>query len=692
MRRPHSWAPLLMAAGLALVGGSRGLGAARTDAPTAAATEADITRMTANLLGHSQFAHHPLDDELAGKFLARYLDDLDGTRSLFLRSDVQEFAAYRSALARNTLVLGDTRAAHAIFARYLQRLAQQVAYTTKLLRTTQLDFSGHDVYSYDREHRERPADLKSAQALWRQQLRAEYLQAKLSDKQPDEIVHVLTRRRTQQLATMKALDDSEVLEIYLNALAHVYDPHSDYLGHEAMENLDIAMNLSLFGIGASLAYEDGYCMIRELIPGGPAAHSGLLEPGDRILAVAQGQGEPVDITELPLTRAVELIRGPKGSTVKLTILPVGAADGAPTKTVTLVRDRINLEDQRAKASIIDLPATAGGPLRVGVIDLPSFYAARGGTGPEAGHGATADVATLLGKLKAEQVRGIVLDLRGNGGGSLDEAVSLTGLFIRQGPVVQTRNLAGDIEVNADQDPTVAYAGPLVVLTSRFTASASEILTGALQDYGRAVVVGDTATFGKGTVQSILPLASVMAAAGEVYAYDPGALKNPLPWDAVPLVPHDHLNLVAPYLGVLSERSSGRVRSDRRFVHLAGEMARLKQSTAEKSVSLNEAERRQELAQVKREEEEGAREERQQPAPRPTTYAITLRNAARPGLPPPAVPKPSAKPEGADKPSWEATGHDRAAGGDPILDEATRILADYVDLLGRRRPSPNLSRL
>jgi carboxyl-terminal processing protease len=732
MRRPHGWAPLLLAAGLALVGGSRGLGAARTDAPTAAATEADITRMTANLLGHSQFAHHPLDDELAGKFLARYLDDLDGTRSLFLRSDVKEFAAYRSALARNTLALGDTRAAHAIFARYLQRLAQQVAYTTKLLRTTKLDFSGHDVYSYDREHRERPADLKSAQALWRQQLRAEYLQAKLSDKQPDEIVHVLTRRRTQQLATMKALDDSEVLEIYLNALAHVYDPHSDYLGHEAMENLDIAMNLSLFGIGASLAYEDGYCMIRELIPGGPAAHSGLLEPGDRILAVAQAQGEPVDITELPLTRAVELIRGPKGSTVKLTILPVGAADGAPTKTVTLVRDRINLEDQRAKASIIDLPAPAGGPLRVGVIVLPSFYAARGGTRPEAGHGATADVATLLGKLKAEQVRGIVLDLRGNGGGSLDEAVSLTGVFIRQGPVVQTRNLAGDIEVNADEDPTVAYAGPLVVLTSRFSASASEILTGALHDYGRAVVVGDTATFGKGTVQSILPLATVMAAAGDAYAYDPGALKitirkfylpdgastqlrgvtsdivlpspsdigvisesalkNPLPWDAVPLVPHDHLNLVAPYLGVLSERSAGRVRSDRRFVYLAGEMARLKQSTAQKSVSLNEAERRQELAQAKREEEERARAERQQPTPRATTYAITLRNAARPGLPPPVVAKPSAKPKGRGKPSWAATARDPAVGGDPILDETTRILADYIDLLGRRRPSPNLSRL
>jgi carboxyl-terminal processing protease len=348
--------------------------------------------------------------------------------------------------------------------------------------------------------------LREAQALWRQQIRAEYLQEKLADKRPEQIVSTLTRRKTQQLATMKDLHSDEVLEIYLNSLAHEFDPHSDYLGHEEMESLNIAMNLSLFGIGASLETEDGYCKIHELTPGGPALRSGLLKPGDRILAVAQSSGEPVDITNMSLTRTVELIRGPKGSTVNLAILPVGAPEGAPTKIVSLVRDEINLEDQRAKARILDLPTGQGGTVRLGVIDLPSFYADMGGR--SGARSATADVATLLTKLKVEHVRGVVLDLRTNGGGSLEEAINLTGLFIRQGPVVQTRGFAGDIEVGSDKDPAVRYDGPLVLLTSRFSASASEILVGALQDYGRALVVGDSSTFGKGTVQSILPLALV----------------------------------------------------------------------------------------------------------------------------------------------------------------------------------------
>jgi carboxyl-terminal processing protease len=697
-------------------------------------TEANITRVTAGFLEESQFAHHPLDSELAGKFLDRYLDDLDGSRSLFLQSDVKEFVTYRATLAQVTHDIGDTSAAHAIFARYLERLGQRVAYSTDLLGTAKFDFTGHDVYDFDREHAQRPRDLKAAQELWRQQIRAEYLQEKLTDKRPEQIVRTLMRRKTQQLATMKALHDDEVLDIYLNALAHVYDPHSDYLGHEEMETLAIAMKLSLVGIGASLQSEDGYCKIRELLPGGPALRSGLLKAGDRILAVAQASGEPVDITNMPLTRAVELIRGPKGTTVRLTMLPMGAVEGSPPKTISLVRDEIKLEDQEAKARILDLPTGQGGTLRLGVIELPSFYADLGGRKGGEARSATADVLALLTKLKAEHVRGIVLDLRGNGGGALEEAINLTGLFIRQGPVVQTRGLAGNIEVGADKDPAVAYDGPLILLTSRFSASASEILVGALQDYGRAVVVGDSSTFGKGTVQHLLPLSFVMDKAGLKYAYDPGALKltiskfyrpdgastqlrgvasdivlpspsdlsdvnesalkNPLPWDAVPAAPHEQMNRVQPYLSNLRERSLERIKAQKDFAYLADDVARLKKNVAEKSVSLNEAERRQELAQSKARKAKREQEEQAHPSSQPTTYEITLRNASSPGLPPPMAPKknPAATPgttSSSTSDDLDPAATRRSPDSDILLHETTKILADYADLLGGKSRPPQL---
>jgi len=703
--------------------------------PSAAdTTEATITLVTAGFLEHSQLAHHPLDTELAGKFLDLYLDELDGSRSLLLQSDVKEFAAYRATLAEAIHKDGDTSAAHAIFARFLERLGQRAAYVTELLRTAKFDFTGHDVFAFDREHAERPRDLQAAQKLWRQQIRAEYLQEKLADKSPDEIVRVLLRRKAHQLATMKALRGSEVIEIYLNALAHVYDPHTDYLGHEQMESLSIAMNLSLFGIGAALDIEDGYCKIHQLLPGGPALRSGLLKPGDRIVAVAQAGDDPVDVINMPLPRTVELIRGPKGTTVKLTILPAGAAEGALTKTVSLVRDEIKLEDQQAKARILDLPPDKGHTLRLGVIDLPSFYADMGGRKGVEPRSATADVARLLTKLKKEQVRGVILDLRGNGGGSLEEAISLTGLFIRQGPVVQTRGLEGQVEVGSDKDASVQYDGPLIVLTSRFSASASEILVGALQDYGRALVVGDSSTFGKGTVQSILPLGMMMDRAGFAHAYDPGALKvtmskfyrpngastqlrgvasdivlpspsdisdvnesslkNPLPWDAVPAVPHEQLNRVQPYLATLREKSRHRVETERPFMYLAEDVARLRKGMAEKSVSLNEAERRQEMAQLKARQEERKQDELAQPIGAPTTYEITLKNASSPGLPPAMAVKKDDKKgdkrgdkkgDRADKAGAAAT-----SDSDLLLHETVKILGDYIDLLGVQPQGPSVA--
>lgn len=740
---------MLSAIGLVFVLTSTVWGAERPPTPSPAdTTEANIMLVTAGFLERSQLAHHPLDNELVGRFLDRYLDDLDGSRSLFLQSDVKEFAACRGTLAQAIHKDGDTSAAHTIFARYLRRLAQRSAYVTDLLLTARFDFTGHDIYAFDRQKAERPRDLQAAENIWRQQIRAEYLQEKLAGKSPDEIVHALLRRKAHQLATMTDLHGSEVLEIYLNALAHVYDPHTEYLGHEQMESLSIAMNLSLFGIGASLENDNGYCKIHQLSPGGPAARSGRVKPGDRIIAVAQSGQEPVDITNMPLSRAAELVRGAKGTTVTLSILPAGAAEGSVPKTVSLVRDEIKLKDQEAKARIIDLPAARGHTVRVGVIDLPSFYAEMGEQAGGKPRSATADVARLLAKLQREHVRGVVLDLRGNGGGSLEEAISLTGLFIRQGPVVQTRGLAGGFEVGSDTDSTVQYDGPLVLLTSRFSASASEILAAALQDYGRAVVVGDSSTFGKGTVQSILPLGMLMDKAGFAHTYDPGALKvtvgkfyrpdgsstqlrgvasdivlpspsdlsdvnesslrGPLPWDTVPAVSHDQLNRVRPYLTALREKSHRRVSTEEKFTHLEEDVAWLRKNLAERSISLNEQDRRRELAQIQARRDARQQEELEHPTSQPTTYEITLNGASSPDLPPPMAPKKSEMKTVSVTPGWKpsSTSDDldqspfsHPPDSDILLEETVKILEDYINLLvvqphglhlaGPAKPAPTL---
>ena len=689
-------------------------------APVTPTTEANITRLTSSILERSQFAHHPLDAEFAGKFLDSFLDELDGTRSLFLAADLREFSAYRATLAEATRETGDTSAARAIMARYLERLAQQTTYAEQLLQTEKFDFSGQDSFAVDREHAERPADLPAAQALWKQQLRAQYLQEKLSDTAPDKIAETLTRRYSQQLATMRGLSKEEVLDIYLNSLAHVYDPHSDYLGHEQMESLSIAMNLALFGIGATLETSDGYCQIRALVAGGPAAQSGALKPGDRIVGVAQAGKPMVEIKNMPLSRTVELIRGPKGTALTLSILPEGAKEGSVPQIVPLVRDEIKLEDEQASARIVDLPRGKNPKLRLGVLDLPSFYANMSETPGSEPRSVTADVARLLTKLKAEKIEGLIIDLRHNGGGSLNEAISLTGLFIPEGPVVQTRGPSGAVKVDSDSDPRELYQGPLVLLTSRFSASASEILTGALQDYERAVVVGDSSTFGKGTVQSVLPLARVMDEAGLSHNYDPGALKvtiqkfyrpsgastqlrgvvsdlvlpstsdfsevseaalkNPLPWDTVPAAAHDHFNRVAPYVERLREASKARITVDPAFAYLAKDIAALRKNIASKTISLNEVERRAELAETKAREDEREQQSKALRESAATSYDVTLANASNPGLTPSAAREPAKSSPG--KRGLRARKSDLASTDDIRLLETERILADYVGLIGK----------
>ncbi len=702
----------------ALISCAGAFGFRGADPLDAKATDAATTQLTSKLLESSQFSHQVLDDSLANKFLDRYLDTLDSGHMLFLQSDLTEFARSRASLAEATRKDGDSTLAHVIFKRFLERLDQRVAHISELLAAGKFDFTADEKFSYDRKKAPHPADLAAAKALWLQQFRYEYLQEKLAGKKDPDIAKTLGRRTSRMAETMRKLDDKAVLEMYLEALAQTYDPHSDYMGPEQLKSFEITMNLSLTGIGATLQSKDGYCKVMELVPGGPAARSGLIKTGDRIVGVSQkAGGEFTDLVDLPLPQTVELIRGKKGTPVTLNIIPATATDESTRKTITIVREEIKLEDQQAKAQIIDVPA-ADKPRRIGVIDLPAFYAGEGNAkaGPTS---ATADVTRLIGKLKKENITGLILDLRRNGGGSLQEAIDLTGLFIPSGPVVQTRNLEGRLEVGKDRDNSVAYDGPLIVLTSRLSASASEILAGALQDYGRALIVGDTSTFGKGTVQTIVPLSRIMQSEGLVPGSDPGALKvtiskfyrpsgkstqlegvkadivipsltdipeigesdlgNPLPWDTIAAAKFTPVDRVTPSLPTLRESSSKRTAKDPDFASLKSDIDRYRKMRDDKTVSLNEATRRQEKADLEARNAAAKKERLARGTKPPAAYQVTLQTLSTPGPGEPVKPKapipdPDADPEEA---ALEASA---LPADDIILREAENILLDYSNLL------------
>lgn len=566
-----------------------------------------------------------------------------------------------------------------------------------------------------------PSDLRS------------YFESNLQGDRHDEIVKTLNRRYNRVMRNLKQFESKEVLQWYLDALAHSYDPHTNYFGPREEEAFNMSMTLSFVGIGAVLTSEDGYATITEVKPGSPAEKSKILKSGDKIVAVAQDKQAPVDVIDEKLQKVVEQIRGPKGSKVTLTYIPSGT-DLSTRKTVTIVRDTIPLEDQEAKAKLVLLPGGAGKTNRIGVIDLPAFYSgAIGGNG--ATKSPTADVAKLLRKLMAEGVDGVVLDLRRNGGGSLEECVSLTGLFIKTGPVVQVVNSLGQQRVLEDDDSSVLYDGPLVVLTSRFSASASEILAGALQDYGRAVVVGDSSTHGKGTVQNlqglepfyrgtgkpgqvkvtiskffrpsgsstqlkgvvpdvVLPSINNFADIGE------SALSNALPWNTISPVRFDKMDRVTRTLPELHRRSTDRLAKDRDYAYIGEDIERYKKLLADRSISLNEKKRRQEMETDRNRAAVRKAEIKSRNETEPVAYEITLKNAAQPGLPEPKVAKPvvaatardaRALKAGASKESTAERRRLREAGqedgdddqdgvvGDVNLREAERIVIDLLEL-------------
>jgi len=476
-------------------------------APTVLETtprERQVARLVTRFVERAHYSRVTVDDSLSEATLKTYLETLDPSRHNFLQSDIAYFNRYRTTLD-DSLRRGDMEPVFDIFRIYRLRAQQNIAYAISLL-DQQPDFTVDEDYVFAREKLPWIATPVEMQDLWRRRVKNDALSLLLADKDWKETGDILRKRYQRVLDRVNGLDSDEVFETFMNSFARTLDPHSSYLSPRQSEEYRIQMSLSYQGIGASLQLDEDFVQVMNVIPGGPAAIDGRLKARDRITAVGQGSaGELVDVVGWQLDDVVQLIRGPSGSKVRLQVVAGDAAPGAPETMLELTRDKIKLEEQAAKKSVV--PVKRGGEtVNIGVITVPSFYQdfdARN-RGEKDYISTTRDVRRLLGELRKDRVEGLVLDLRGNGGGHLDEATALTGLFIDRGPVVQLRATSGEIQVLEDPVPAVAYNGPLVVLVDRFSASASEIFAAAIQDYRRGIVIGQQ-TFGKGTVQNLYPL-------------------------------------------------------------------------------------------------------------------------------------------------------------------------------------------
>ena len=489
------------------------LGAAMTPptaVPAAAAalapTEQEnyVARRVADIVAREHYRRAPLDDHLSSLILDRYLDAIDGGRSYFYASDIAEFERYRYVLD-DAIKSGDVEPAFVIFRRYQQRSRERMAYAIELLNKKP-DFNLDESFNFDREKEPWPANTAEMNELWRKRVKNDALSLVTAGKQWTEAADVLRKRYEHVAKRMDQSKPEDVFEAFMNAFVLSLDPHSNYFSARNSEEYNIQMSLSYEGIGASLQLTDDYVTVINVLAGGPAAVSGKLADNDRITAVGEGKtGELVDVIGWRLDDVVQKIRGPGGTIVRLQLLPAGAAPGSPQKVVEFTRNRVSLEAQ-ASQKAMRVVQRNGHDVKVGVITVPSFYqdydASRAGVKDY--RSTTRDVQRLIGELRKDGADVIIMDLRANGGGYLPEAESLTGLFIDRGPVVQLRDTTGRIEVDDDPEPSVFYGGPMIVLVDRFSASASEIFAGAIQDYGRALIVGQQ-TYGKGTVQNAHPL-------------------------------------------------------------------------------------------------------------------------------------------------------------------------------------------
>ena len=479
--------------------------------------EADAALISAHLLTRFHYDAQPLDDAMSEKIYKLYFKLLDGEKVFFTQQDMAKFAQYKDKFD-DAIWNKDMSGPFDIFNQYILRAVDRMNYARGLLKQG-FDFNTNDTYNIDRKNADWPKDQAELDDLWRKRTMNDWLRLKLAGKSDDEIRKTLDKRYASYIDRVKQLDSEDAFQTFMTAYANSTDPHTDYLGPRDAENFDITMKLSLEGIGAVLQARDDYTQIRELVPAGPAIKSGKLQVGDLVLGVGQGATGPiVDVVGWRLDDVVNLIRGKKDTTVRLEIVPADQGQDGKHEIISLVRQKVAIEEQSAKKKVINI--TDGGVSRkIGVIELPMFYSDFGARaeGDKDFKSATRDVAKLLGELKAEGVQGVVVDLRNNGGGSLYEANELTGLFIDQGPAVQVRDARGQVQPQGkDEFSAMTWSGPMAVLVNRGTASASEIFSAAIQDYGRGLIIG-TPTFGKGTVQTLIDL--------DRFASDPNSKPN-----------------------------------------------------------------------------------------------------------------------------------------------------------------------
>jgi carboxyl-terminal processing protease len=576
-------------------------------------------------LDQLHYEQRTLNPDLANIAFDRYIKELDSQRVFFSSKDIADFEVYRPKFEQ-TLKTGDLKPAFIMYNRYQQRATERFNFILNTLNNgiERLDFNQNDTVELDREKSAWATSATELDELWIKRIKSAVLNLRLAGKADADIQKTLTKRYKSQLNNMKRTKSDDAFQVYMNAFTESFDPHTEYFSPRSEENFNINMSLSLEGIGAVLQSDDEYTKVLRLVPGGPADKAQQLKSGDRIVAVAQGDQEYADVVGWRIDEVVELIRGPKGSTVRLQVIPAGSVTESQTREIKIVRNKVKLEDQAAQKKVITVKRGAE-LVKIGVIKLPEFYAdfqAQQAGDPNY-RSTTRDVKRLINELKAENISGLILDLRNNGGGSLSEANTLVGLFIGTGPTVQVKNSNGNISALGDPDPSVEYAGPLAVMVNRLSASAAEIFAGAIQDYGRGLVIGNN-TFGKGTVQSLRGLeygelklteAKFYRISGESTQHNgvkpditfpniydikeigESALPNALAWDKIPAAHYAVYQSYQKVLPTLQQASDLRQEKDPDFQFIKSNIHLAKELKAQKIVSLNFAKRKQEKTEI-----------------------------------------------------------------------------------------------